>query len=461
MGRDKGGVIATSNVFRRLISIILSKMKKSLLLIFALIGGLNIIHSQENSIWGTLLTGGKYENGGIFKLDSLGKNSEQIFEFYESQGSTPDAALLELPNGEFIGTTSLTIDRQGEGLIFKYNREEQIITKLFDFKNTGYIEKAPRGRQVLGSNGKVYGISGGASSSSNMYEFDLDSNLYSSVVYFGWSAPQEILNSKNGNLFFTVQSNDPWTFRRDALFEFDPTNDSLVERVFFNGVNGEKPIGKLLEKDSLLYGVTAEGGSNNKGILFSYNKNTQIAEVILEFDTVNLKNPQGSLSSMSDSVIFGSTTVQVTGNYGGVFSININSREVKVLLAFDSLLTGFGKNDNVLEYEVGKLAILNEMGSTNNEGKLLLFDVVNNQITHSWNLDSSRYGTRPVSMTFSPKDTSIYFACNKGGRRDNGTIVRLDLNHFNLSRSVDFRAKENGSYFTSRLALGSNGKLYG
>ena len=113
----------------------------------------------------------------------------------------------------------------GVGVIFSFDLSSSVYTKLFDFDidtTGGY----PRGGLIQASDGKLYGM--------------------------------------------TSQGTDRGTSRYGIIFSFDP---SLL---FIQGcrilIVPEVPyqlVALVQANDGKLYGMTAQGGSNNRGVIFS------------------------------------------------------------------------------------------------------------------------------------------------------------------------------------------------
>lgn len=70
-----------------------------------------------------------------------------------------------------------------------------------------------------------------------------------------------------------------------VLFLFDPVNHVYSKLVNFGGGYGSHPNGDLMQApNGKLYGMTNPGGSNDKGVLFSFDLLTNTYLKLFDFD---------------------------------------------------------------------------------------------------------------------------------------------------------------------------------
>ena len=92
---------------------------------------------------------------------------------------------------------------------------------------------------------------------------------------------------------------------KGVLFSFDPIRDTELVLVNFTGANGSWTDGGLVQDpdNGLLYGMTYMGGTNNTGVLFSYDITTAIYTVLFCFTGANGEYPIASLALVKDTSI--------------------------------------------------------------------------------------------------------------------------------------------------------------
>jgi uncharacterized repeat protein (TIGR03803 family) len=123
-----------------------------------------------------------------------------------------------------------------------------------------------------------------------------------------------------------------------------------------------------------LYGMTEDGGSNNAGVIFSYDLSTSIYTKLKDFDHTNGAHPFGRLMQASDGKLYGMTWMGGNNNYGAIFSFDPSSSIYTKLKDFD-------KNNGAYPYstfiEVSTIAL--PVTFLNFDGELK-----NNQVVLKW-----------------------------------------------------------------------------
>lgn len=368
---------------------------KKLLLIFLVT--LSIKSKAQPHLWGTMQIGGTGGVGVIYHINGDGTGYTAAPGF---TGSSPQSNLLPY-NGFLYGmTNSGGVNSLGD--IYKYNATTGVYTTLFSF--TAADGKYPGGTIFLASNGKMYGtaMNGGSSDLGTFFSFDPSNNQFTKLVDFigmNGSYPMEDVIEYNGKLYGTTGSGGLSSFGSlfsydlssgnfttvhnfiftdgmapygsllqwnsllygtafvggatgaGSIFSFDPLNPGTVTTVHnFNTTNGSAPMGSLIYAgNSIMYGVTAQGGTSDKGVIFSFNPSGNIYTKLHDFNTVNGEDPEGSLIQASDGNLYGATVTGGTGNVGTLFKYDIgNSQFTKIYNC--TTATGSLPRGNLLEY---------------------------------------------------------------------------------------------------------------
>jgi len=77
----------------------------------------------------------------------------------------------------------------------------------------------------------------------------------------------ELVLASNGKLYGATNSGSNNGY--GALFEYDVTNNSVVQKAAFSSSNGYNvPTAPYLATNNCLYGTTKQGGTNNYGTIW-------------------------------------------------------------------------------------------------------------------------------------------------------------------------------------------------
>ena len=212
--------------------------------------------------------------GTIFKTDGDGNNQSVVSTFSPNTiGANPSyLKLCEAPNGKMYGMTEGG-GSYNLGVIFEYDYTTNVYTKKLDLDSTTGCR--PRGSLILGSNGKLYGMTtmGGAFENGVIFEYDYITDNYIKKLdlnsidgYYPYGALLEASNGKfYGLTFYGGASN------KGTLFEYDCVSNVYAKKIDLTVATGNQPRGSLIQaSNGKLYGTTYRGGTNNSGVIFEY-----------------------------------------------------------------------------------------------------------------------------------------------------------------------------------------------
>jgi len=189
----------------------------------------------------------------------------------------------------------------------------------------------------------------------------------------------EVAGALYGTTYFGGEEGGGTLFR----LAFDGTFTILHE---FGG-GSPNPIlpysGVTLGPDGLLYGTTMMGGKDNKGTVYRVATDGSGFTVLLEFNGGNGENPQGTLVVGPDGLLYGTTIMGGSSNYGTVYRIS-TSGDHQIVYSFPSL------------------------GKFNNQG-----------------LATNATGAYPRSGLTLAADGNLYGTAYKGGEFGHGSVFRL------------------------------------
>lgn len=380
---------------------------KFLFLLFYISFSSLAIYAQPE-IWGLTSSGGQYGGGNLFKTDMNGENPSIEYEFFVANGMSPYyTKLCEASNGKLYGLTYYS--RHGGGILFEYdplNNKYSIGKDLIDEIDGQY----PKGSLMQASDGKLYGM----------------------TSYGG-------LNNKG------------------VIFEFDPFTYSYNVIHNFNGTDGERPYGGLIQaSNGKLYGMTYQGGTSGKGVIFEYDIYYDIYTKIYDF-TSNYSNPNGDLYEASDGKLYG-----LTCNHGLLFSYDYVTDNFTILYTFFSNPnSGEYPYGSLIEGSVGKLYGLTEEGPVYTFGSLFEYDFINDSLRTVFCFNNNPfYGCSPYGSLEKAANGKLYGLTSNVGPNYIGTIFEYDPINDTLIKIFDFNNITGGEPLGT-LLYASNGKFYG
>src|SRR6478609_9561584 len=102
-----------------------------------------------------------------------------------------------------------------------------------------------------------------------------------------------------------------------------------------SGFMGSGPYGNLIQGiDSLFYGTTSFGGTQNSGIVFSVDSRGKNFKKLHDFVGLDGTHPRNGLTQASDGTLYGTTFDGGINNYGTIFKIKPDGSSFLVLFNF-------------------------------------------------------------------------------------------------------------------------------
>jgi len=422
-------------------------------------GYTHCIEAANGKLYGMTTFGGIHNMGVIFEYDYTTNTYSRVYDFKGVDGSYPYGSLTEVSNGKLYGMA-----RQngivGDGVIFEYDYLTNTYTKKFDMNSSsGY---SPWGSLIKGVNNKLYGMNfaGGAFGKGVIFEYDYISGIYNKKVDFdginGAGGIGSLVQASNGHLYGMTLNGG--TSNKGVIFEYDYLTGTYIKLFDFDGINGSAPCGSLIEaSNGKLYGLTSEGGWSNKGVLFEYDyvSNTFTKKEDLQLPTGG--EPFGSMIEVN-GLLYGVTSDGGSFNKGAVFEYDfVNDTYTKKADLNGS--NGNAPQGSLVEAGNGKLYGLTLAGGAYGQGVVFEYNPATNIIDRKISLNSSN-GSAPYGSLMQTANGKLYGMTSEGGTSNKGVIFEYEFNTNTYTKKVDISSCQGDTPYGS-LIQAPNGKFYG
>lgn len=270
----------------------------------------SLILANNGLLYGLTFAGGIYGYGTLFSFNTKNYSLQVLVSFDQTSGMSPTGSLMQASDTLLYGTTT-SGGIYDSGALFSYNipKDTEIILINFNKANGWY----PRGGVIQDKyNSLLYGLTeyGGSTSAGVLYSYNITSGQETILTTFGEGNgvnPPEVLMQASDSLLYGMTSSGGPLYGYGTLFNFNPSTGILNTLVQFNDTDGQYPIGDVIQaSNGLLYGNTAWGGSNDTGVLFRYNIDSNTYKVVLNYHNfLGVYPAQDMLEvmSISDSLV--------------------------------------------------------------------------------------------------------------------------------------------------------------
>lgn len=424
----------------------------------------SLFQASNGLLYGMTDSGGTSNNGVFFSYNiKTGKDSIILNYNDTTNGANPTGNLIQASNGWLYGMTQWGGDSlYKDGVIFTYNPATGKDTLLHNFQYWDGVD--PGGSLVQASNGLLYGMTyeGGSSNDGTLFVIDPKTGYDSVIFQFDsvhgrYPVYTSLVQGKDGMLYgVTAQGGD---YDGGVLFALDPVN-GLDTTMFLSldDIGSDYPNGSLIQaKDGLLYGMTTQGGYSNYGTLFCYNPVSGIDSVVFDFNGNNGSYPYGSLVLDSNGLLYGMTFSGGHYGYGVLFSYNTITHKDSILLNFSGVVTN---NNSLVQSKSGLLYGMSLLGGTNFYGDIFSFDPTAGTSTTIYSFDSI-HGQYPYSGLIQASNGLLYGMTEYGGSNDEGVLFSFNTTANTQNVLVNFNDATIGSYPQGDLMQAANGLIYG
>jgi uncharacterized repeat protein (TIGR03803 family) len=345
----------------------------------------------------------------------------------------------------------------------------QPVTVVHTFTGSPGDGKNPVGALVpFGS--ALYGMTntGGSAGDGTIYRMNPDGTGFTVMHSFAGgltdgSAPYGSL-AQSGGVFFGMTefggtASDGTIFRMDAA----GTNFGLIHSFQGGATDGSSPVGSPTISGGVLYGMTTQGGTANKGVIYRMNPDGTSLQVLHSF-TGSTTDGDGSSPSalvVSGGVIYGMTPSGGAAGQGVVFKMNTDGTGFALLHSFTATGDGYGPTGG-LTLVGSTLYGMTRQGGTNGLGTVFRIntDGTGYALMHSY-AGSPGDGATPASNDLLAVGSTLYGMTHDGGANALGVLLQINLNGTGYGVDHSFA----GGSLDGAIPFGSltelNGYLYG
>jgi len=428
----------------------------------------SLVEADNSKLYGMTYSGGSYNYGVLFEFDPSNYNYSAIFEFDgSSSGSNPYGSLTLASNGMLYGLT-FSGGANNFGVLFEYDITSSSFTNKVDFDGTSK-GRNPKGTLVQSSDQLLYGmtLSGGTSSSGVLFEYNPATSTYTKKLDFniapnGKSPYGSLVQAYNGKFYGMTNSGGANSL--GVIFEYDPSTSTYTNKLDFAGTsNGSNPYGSLIQAfNSKLYGMTYSGGTNGSGVLFEYDPATSTYTKKQDFDGSSYgSNPFGSLIQASNGKLYGMTFQGGTSSKGVLFEYDPATSTFTKKVDFTGTSNGSSPYGRLVQASNGKLYGMTNLGGTSSKGVLFEFDPATSTYTKKVDFTGTANGSNPYGSLIQAPDGKLYGMTYLGGSSNFGVLFEYDPATSTYNKELDFTGATNGRNPYGSLILAPNGNLYG
>jgi len=236
-----------------------------------------LVQGINGDFYGTTQRGGAYGEGTVFKITPSGALTT-LHSFDGTDGEQPVAGLVQASNGDFYGTTSISGACEG-GTLYKIT-PSGALTTLHIFGCTDTDGSNPEAGLIQATNGDLYGVTpfGGANGDGTVFEITPSGTL--TILYSfcsqsgctdGEQPPAGLVQATNGDFYGTTYGGGANGL--GTVFKITPsgTLTTLYSFCSQSGCpDGDLPFAGLVQDtNGNFYGTTGTGGANGLGTVFS------------------------------------------------------------------------------------------------------------------------------------------------------------------------------------------------
>lgn len=280
------------------------------------------------------------------------------------------------------------------------------------------------------------------------------------------------INSINAQVKLWGMTQNGGTFGKGVIYNTDANGQNYQVIVNFSGTTGSylgaNPLGSLMKaSNGKLYGLTRKGGTSDKGTIFCYDISNSTFTTLYNFNSTvtDPAEPMGGFTEVNN-VLYATTSIGGTDGNGTLFSYDLSTNTFSTLVNFSgSNSPYYGSSPagvTLLHASNGLLYGTTAFSGLNGGGTLFSYNTTTNSFNTLFNFNGTTNGGTPYGGVIEVNN-KLYGTTNWGGTSNFGTIFSVDISTGTHSILASFTSSVGlniGAKAKNSLTY-ANGLLYG
>lgn len=281
-------------------------------------------------------------------------------------------------------------------------------------------------------------VSGGTHAKGEIFSYQTTSHTFNSLFSMdslpGYYPRGPVCVTSTGKIY--GMTNNGGINNKGVIFEYTISSNQYSKVHEFNNSDGQLPNGGMIQSslNNKIYGMTTSGGANNLGVICSYNPQNGVFAVEHDFTFSEGVTPFGTLIQDNSGMMYGLAFGGGTGGYGVLFSFNPTNNNYTVLHHFSGT-DGAAPMGQLRVYN-GMLYGTTSQGGTSNKGVIFSHQLSNNSYTKLYDFDGTN-GSSPFGSVIKANDGKLYGMTLNGGLNSMGVIYSYDLTSSTFTKIYD------------------------
>jgi len=371
-----------------------------------------------------------------------------------TDGSAPQASLIQGTDGRLYGTTFAGGNVNGNGTLFAVNPDGTGFTTLYRFTN-GNDGANPTGNLIQGTDGRLYGTAqnGGANGAGTVFALNPAGTGFTTLHSFnpanvndGSGPAAGLIQGADGRLYGTTQSGGAASFGTVFAMNLAGTGFTTLYS-FTNGNDGAGPATNLIQgTDGRLYGTTPSGGASGFGTVFALNSAGAGFITLYSFTNGNDgANSQAGLIQGTDGRLYGTTQSGGASGFGTVFALNPAGTGFTTLYSFTNGNDGAIPFGSLIQGTGGRLYGTAQVGGTSGNGTVFVVNTDGTGFATLYSFTGGNDGANPEAGLIKGNDGRLYGTAANGGASSNGTVFANSTNSAIAGSTATFTVLATGT----------------